>query len=73
LVSRDAQGRWHTWIDYERFHALVAAGRPPASKEYMAATPAWAVYGSSEAGFDPDQQRVRKERRHPGKEQEGCA
>ena len=21
-------GAWHTWIDYDKFHALVAAGRP---------------------------------------------
>ena len=41
-------------------------------QDYMAETPAWAVYGAEEAGFDPTQQRVKKERRHPGKD-EGCA
>jgi tRNA wybutosine-synthesizing protein 1 len=36
-------------------------------QEYMTETPAWAEYGSNEAGFDPTQQRVKKERKHPGK------
>ncbi|KAL4203564.1 hypothetical protein AMTRI_Chr01g128630 [Amborella trichopoda] len=47
-------GQWFTWIDYERFHDL----------DYMAATPSWAVYGAEEGGFDPDQARYKKERRH---------
>ncbi|KAG2501511.1 hypothetical protein HYH03_000018 [Edaphochlamys debaryana] len=60
-------GRWHTWIDYERFQQLVAEGRDFGSEDYMLPTPPWAAFGSSEAGFDPGQQRVRKERRHPGR------
>ena len=32
----------------------------------MAPTPEWAVFDSAQAGFDPAQQRVKKERRHPG-------
>lgn len=57
-------GQWFTWIDYEKFHDLVASGRPFSSKDYMAASPHWAVYGAGEGGFDPDQSRYRKERRH---------
>lgn len=59
-------GQWHTWIDYEKFHNLVASGKPFNSKDYMAATPSWAVYGADEGGFDPDQSRYRKERHHKG-------
>ncbi|OWM80840.1 S-adenosyl-L-methionine-dependent tRNA 4-demethylwyosine synthase [Punica granatum] len=57
-------GQWHTWIDYEKFHDLVASGETFDSKDYMAVTPAWAVYGAEEGGFDPDQSRYRKERHH---------
>lgn len=42
----------------------VASGRPFDSKDYMAATPSWAVYGAEEGGFDPGQARYKKERHH---------
>ncbi|KAI7732940.1 hypothetical protein M8C21_025692, partial [Ambrosia artemisiifolia] len=48
-------GQWHTWIDYEKFHDLVASGKPFGSNDYMALTPSWAVYGANEGGFDPEQ------------------
>ncbi|KAL6995679.1 S-adenosyl-L-methionine-dependent tRNA 4-demethylwyosine synthase [Sarracenia purpurea var. burkii] len=57
-------GQWFTWIDYEKFHDLVASGKPFDSKDYIAATPSWAVYGAEEGGFDPGQSRYRKERHH---------
>ncbi len=38
----------------------------PLTQDYMLPTPDWASWGAEEAGFDPTQQRVRKERRHPG-------
>lgn len=87
-------GKWHTWIDYDRFHELVSfssritsslvcnidkktihvsqlaspmqvtSGKPFRSQDYMALTPSWAVYGAEEGGFDPDQSRYKKERRH---------
>ncbi|XP_024972522.1 S-adenosyl-L-methionine-dependent tRNA 4-demethylwyosine synthase [Cynara cardunculus var. scolymus] len=57
-------GQWHTWIDYEKFHDLVASGEPFGSNEYMAPTPSWAVYGANEGGFDPEQARYKKERNH---------
>uniref|UniRef100_A0A7N0UPF2 tRNA 4-demethylwyosine synthase (AdoMet-dependent) n=1 Tax=Kalanchoe fedtschenkoi TaxID=63787 RepID=A0A7N0UPF2_KALFE len=59
--------KWHTWIDYEKFHDLVASGRPFTSTDYMAATPSWAVYGADEGGFDPDHTRYKKERHHKPK------
>lgn len=57
-------GKWFTWIDYEKFHSLVASRKPFSSVDYMAATPSWAVYGAEEGGFDPGQSRYKKERRH---------
>ncbi|XP_024021382.1 S-adenosyl-L-methionine-dependent tRNA 4-demethylwyosine synthase [Morus notabilis] len=57
-------GQWFTWIEYEKFHDLVASGKAFDSKDYMAATPSWAVYGAEEGGFDPDQSRYKKERHH---------
>eukprot|EP00930_Biecheleria_cincta_P031513 TRINITY_DN2186_c0_g1_i2.p1 TRINITY_DN2186_c0_g1~~TRINITY_DN2186_c0_g1_i2.p1 ORF type:complete len:706 (+),score=153.25 TRINITY_DN2186_c0_g1_i2:71-2119(+) len=51
-------GKWHTWIDYDRFHELVARGEPFGAEDYLAPTPDWALYGSDEAGFDPKETRV---------------
>ena len=52
---------WRTWIDYDRFHALVqrhhATGQTFSSLDYTAATPAWAVFGAKEQGFDPQEKR----------------
>eukprot|EP00803_Ostreobium_quekettii_P005584 evm.model.scf_444.1 EVM.evm.TU.scf_444.1 scf_444:9890-17813(-) len=57
-------GEWHTWIDYERFQALLTDGCPFSSEDYLLPTPHWAVYGAPEAGFDPIESRFKKERRH---------
>ena len=68
-------GKWHTWIDYEKFQELVASGEPFTSDQYMLPTPRWSVWGAEEGGFDPGETRVRKVRNHPGKEkkEEGAA
>ncbi|XP_071479201.1 S-adenosyl-L-methionine-dependent tRNA 4-demethylwyosine synthase TYW1-like [Diadema antillarum] len=56
-------GEWWTWIDYPQFHALMAeyeasnGERLFSSEDYMARTPSWAVYGSKEQGFDPEETR----------------
>jgi tRNA wybutosine-synthesizing protein 1 len=50
-------GQWHTWIDYDRFHDLIKSGQPFTSLDYTAPTPAWAVYGAPEKGFDPAETR----------------
>jgi len=50
-------GKWHTWIDYDRFHELVMSGKDFDAMEYAAPTPDWALYGSEEAGFDPNETR----------------
>jgi len=66
-------GRWHTHIAYERFHDLVAAGKPFTAADYCAPTPDWALAGSAEAGFNPSQTRFKKIRNHPGKETAAAA
>ncbi|CAF3759087.1 unnamed protein product [Rotaria sp. Silwood1] len=56
-------GKWYTWIDYERFHELVTRHKVTSGAEtftsvdYMAITPDWAVVGSNERGFDPNDTR----------------
>ena len=50
-------GVWHTWIDFEQFHRLAAAGSEFTSMDYVTETPAWAVAGSPSKGFDPSQRR----------------
>lgn len=67
-------GRWHTWIDYDRFHELIAQweedGTMFTSKDYMAPTPDWAIAGAPERGFDPIE--VRHHRNKPAKNVHGC-
>lgn len=46
------------------FGIQVESKQPFTSVDYMAPTPSWAVYGSTEAGFDPGETRVRKIRVH---------
>ena len=52
---------WKTWIDYDRFHELIqryyTTGETFSSLDYMATTPAWAVFGAQEQGFDPQEKR----------------
>ena len=59
-------GRWNTWIDYPKFHQLVReynasnGTKTFSSTDYMEPTPEWAVFGSNERGFDPDQTRFHR-------------
>ncbi|KAG5509178.1 hypothetical protein JKF63_06188 [Porcisia hertigi] len=53
-------GRVHTWIDYDKFDAIIqdpvrAASMVP--EDYLLPTPTWALPDSPEEGFDPAQQR----------------
>ncbi|CEG35693.1 trna wybutosine-synthesizing protein 1 homolog [Plasmopara halstedii] len=58
------EGVWHTWIDYDRFHELIAKyyedGTLFTADEYIAPTPHWALYDSKEQGFDPAETRFRR-------------
>ena len=64
-------GRWHTWIDYDKFQQLAAdfeadPTRTFSSADYMLPTPDWAVFGSMEQGFDPTMNRFyRKGKKQP--------
>lgn len=64
--------KWHTWIDYGKFHQLYqeykTMGKAFTAMDYMAATPSWAVIGSKERGFDPVETRWRRKSRP----QAGC-
>lgn len=57
-------GQWHTWIDYDKFHRLVAQyykdGTPFVADDYIAPTPYWAMYDAPEGGFDPIETRFRR-------------
>ncbi|KAK8831312.1 hypothetical protein WA577_001418, partial [Blastocystis sp. JDR] len=63
-------GKWHTWIDFDKFQELYARwkrdGTPVDALDYSIETPAWAVYGSNEQGFDPSDVRLKK------RKVEGC-
>jgi len=63
-------GKWHTFIDFDKFLELQASGESFSAVDYMEETPEWAVFGHSARGFDPDENRFRKVRNHPNKEVE---
>ncbi|RKP20561.1 Tyw1 protein, partial [Rozella allomycis CSF55] len=48
---------WYTWIDYEKFHEFANSESSFTSLDYMTKTPSWALYGSNERGFDPNETR----------------
>eukprot|EP00958_Prasinococcus_capsulatus_P011736 scaffold1169_cov367-Prasinococcus_capsulatus_cf.AAC.14 len=58
------EGAWHTWIDYDKFQDLIRSAESFGSEDYTARTPSWGVYGSEEAGFDPQDTHFKKERKH---------
>ena len=69
---KDQDGRrvWKTWIDYPKFQELAAAhAKDPSAtykvEDYTAETPAWALFGSEEEGFDPIDKRHRRKQKHP--------
>jgi tRNA wybutosine-synthesizing protein 1 len=60
---------WKTWIDYDKFQELVeryqSDGTTFSVKDYVAETPSWALFGSTEEGFDPTDNRHRKVNKQP--------
>lgn len=50
-------GKWHTHINYPRFFELLESGVEFCDLDYVAETPAWAIWGSKEAGFNPEDTR----------------
>ena len=65
---------WYTFIDYEKFHKLVREfdenGTPFTSLDYIEKTPKWALFGSTEAGFDPSDSRHMRNKKN--KNVSGC-
>jgi len=70
LLAREdkflVDGVWHTWIDYNKFNMLISKYYATQGQEsftsvdYIARTPEWAHYRSEERGFDPVEQRWRR-------------
>lgn len=70
LIARQdkfkVDGEWQTWINYDKFHALMReyyasnGSKTFRSEDYTAPTPSWAVYQSKERGFDPVDIRWRR-------------
>lgn len=50
-------GEWYTHIDYPKFFELLESGEDFIDLDYIKKTPSWAVWGSEEAGFNPDDTR----------------
>lgn len=68
--AEDGSRRWKTWINYPKFQELAAKhAADPTFKfcveDYIEETPAWALFGSEEEGFDPTDTRHRKKQKHP--------
>ena len=68
--GKDGTKRWHTWIDYDKFHELAARHVEDPSftfsvEDYAAETPSWALFGANEEGFDPTETRHRRKNKHP--------
>ncbi|XP_069470984.1 S-adenosyl-L-methionine-dependent tRNA 4-demethylwyosine synthase TYW1-like [Ambystoma mexicanum] len=61
-------GEWWTWIDYDRFQELIARKEESegstvfSALDYMAKTPAWALFGARERGFDPVDTRFQRKK-----------
>jgi len=53
-------GEWHTWIDYDRFQALIKSNESFSAFDYIAKTPHWSLIDSDEKGFDPEETRFRR-------------
>ena len=69
-------GVLHTWIDYPRYHELLAAYNESNGEkgfsdvDYMAPTPHWAVFGDENRGFDPAETRWHRKKKK--KDVGGC-
>ena len=50
---------WHTIIDYEAFFERLESGEEFGADDYVGeATPKWAIWGSGNGGFNPEDERV---------------
>lgn len=66
----DGTRKWNTWIDYPKFQELARKHKEDPTftfgvEDYVAETPAWALFGSEEEGFDPVELRHRRKKKYP--------
>jgi len=66
----DGTRKWKTWINYPKFQELAQKHREDPTftfkvEDYTAETPAWALFGSEEEGFDPVELRHRRKKKYP--------
>ncbi|XP_045731430.1 S-adenosyl-L-methionine-dependent tRNA 4-demethylwyosine synthase TYW1 isoform X4 [Mirounga angustirostris] len=75
-VKFKIDSEWWTWIDYNRFQELMqeyedsGGSATFSSKDYVAKTPHWALFGACERGFDPKDTRY--QRKNKSKDISGC-
>lgn len=55
-VEYKINGKWNTWIDYEKFFDIIN-DKNFSAINYSCETPDWAIYGAKEMGFDPKEVR----------------
>ncbi|KAF0992807.1 hypothetical protein HZS_3439 [Henneguya salminicola] len=60
--------QWCTWIDYDKFNLMYNRWKESKGHfiikdvDYSIPTPDWALFGSSEQGFNPDEIRYRRKK-----------
>lgn len=69
-TAPDGRRIWKTWINYPKFNELATKHKEDPSftygvEDYTAETPAWALFGSEEEGFDPVELRHRRKKKYP--------
>jgi len=69
-IGPDGRRIWKTWINYPKFNELARKHKEDNSftfgvEDYTAETPAWALFGSEEEGFDPTELRHRRKKKYP--------
>jgi len=69
-MGPDGRRKWKTWIDYPKFQELARRHKEDPTftfgvEDYTAETPAWALFGSEEEGFDPVELRHRRKKKFP--------
>ncbi|KAH3671546.1 hypothetical protein OGAPHI_000249 [Ogataea philodendri] len=62
-------GQWHTHIDYPKFFKLLESGQSFNALDYTAPTPEWAYWGSSEAGFNPEDTKFNRKQEKEKRQQ----
>lgn len=69
-IGPDGRRIWKTWINYPKFQELARKHKEDPTftfgvEDYTAETPAWALFGSEEEGFDPVELRHRRKKKFP--------